>query len=162
MPRCGKVGVSTTEGESATPSEPDARQWLAKAQDDLTVAQMVRDSSLGVRWAACFHAQQAAEKALKALLVARGIDFPKSHALDVLAGLLEEADQERFERSALVELSPWAVAGRYPEDLPEPTADETRHLIEVAALVAQKVRTVVDPGEPGMVASGGAAPRDEE
>lgn len=144
MPRPGKVGVSTSEGEHAIPSDQDARQWLAKAQDDLAVARLVRDSSLGVRWAACFHAQQAAEKALKALLVSRGIDFPKSHALDVLADLLDENDLKRLDRSALLELSPWAVAGRYPEDLPEPTADETRRLIDAASSVAQEVGRLVD------------------
>jgi HEPN domain-containing protein len=44
-------------------SAQDAARWIAKAEDDLGVATLVLDSSIGARWAACFHAQQAAEKA---------------------------------------------------------------------------------------------------
>jgi len=65
-----------------------AQSWLAKANDDLAIADLVLNSEIGVEWAACFHAQQAAEKAVKAMLVHLGIDFPKSHRLDLLAGLL--------------------------------------------------------------------------
>lgn len=39
--------------------------WLAKADDDLRVARVILGGEIGVEWAACFHAQQAAEKALK-------------------------------------------------------------------------------------------------
>lgn len=35
----------------------------------------------------CFHAQQAVEKALKAALAARGVDFPFTHDLAALAEL---------------------------------------------------------------------------
>jgi hypothetical protein len=63
--------------ESETVGSPtEALRWLAKAKDDLAVANIVFDAPTGVNWAACFHAQQATEKALKAVLVAYGIDFP--------------------------------------------------------------------------------------
>jgi hypothetical protein len=57
------------------PSPTEAVPWLAKADEDLTIAELVQASSVGVNWAACLYAQQAAEKALKALLVLLGIDL---------------------------------------------------------------------------------------
>ncbi|MGH8910447.1 MAG: HEPN domain-containing protein [Egibacteraceae bacterium] len=41
-------------------------------------------------WGTCFHAQQAAEKAIKALLVRADLDPPKTHNLVTLRGLLAE------------------------------------------------------------------------
>jgi hypothetical protein len=47
-------------------SPTEALRWLAKAGGDLAVANIVVDAPAAVNWAACFHAQQATEKALKA------------------------------------------------------------------------------------------------
>ncbi len=58
------------------------------AEADLRAAQLLSlDSGVPGR-ISCFHAQQAAEKALKALLVANDIPFRKTHDLVVLVGLL--------------------------------------------------------------------------
>lgn len=43
----------------------EAERWLMTAKEDLLVAETL--SSAGIHAPACFHAQQAAEKALKAL-----------------------------------------------------------------------------------------------
>ena len=65
---------------------------LRKArQDELALEKLlddcdIEDDLLG------FHAQQAAEKMLKALLAARGVDYPKTHNLRVLIELLAEDD----------------------------------------------------------------------
>ena len=67
-----------------------ARVLLARAVDDETLVRKVcldaavADSIVG------FHAQQAAEKLIKAVLAARGVTFVKSHALSYLIGLVEE------------------------------------------------------------------------
>jgi HEPN domain-containing protein len=61
---------------------------LTKARQDLAVAELIASSELAARWAACFHAQQAVEKALKGLLVTRRVDFPKLHSLERLADCL--------------------------------------------------------------------------
>jgi HEPN domain-containing protein len=122
-----------SEPEAASASRALAGEWLAKAQQDLEVAELIPGSD-AARWAACFHTQQAAEEAIKAVLVDRGIDFPRSHSLTRLGELLgtEAGD---FERPMLVALDPWAVAGRYPEDIPEPTRDETSRLVAGARAV---------------------------
>ncbi len=68
------------------PDRPEVLLRKAK-QDELAVEKLlddgdIEDDLLG------FHAQQAAEKMLKALLSARGVDYPKTHNLRVLVELL--------------------------------------------------------------------------
>lgn len=92
-----------------------AAGWLSKADDDLRVAQVILGGEIGVEWAACFHAQQAAEKAREGVLVHLGIDFPKSHSLDRLVALMPGDVAERFDLDALIELTPWAE----PADTPK-------------------------------------------
>lgn len=118
-------------------SHEEARRWLA---DDLTVAAVVLAQTTGVNWAACFHAPQATEKAHNALLVAFGIDFPRSHALERLLALLPTNTSTEFDHDAVAALTPWAVAGRYPEDIPYPDFDTTRQLVAFA-------RTALDRSE---------------
>jgi HEPN domain len=66
-----------------------ARVLLARATDDETLVRKVcsdadvADSIVG------FHAQQAAEKLIKAVLAVRGVTFVESHALSYLIGLVE-------------------------------------------------------------------------
>lgn len=63
----------------------------------------------------CFHAQQCAEKALKALLIARSIEFPPTHAierlLDLLSGAAVELPPDVDEAFILTQ---YAVQTRYP------------------------------------------------
>jgi len=65
--------------------------------------------------AVCFHAQQCAEKYLKALLTERNVRFPKMHhlptLLDLLVPLCREAEGYRADLSSL---APFAVDLRYP------------------------------------------------
>lgn len=87
---------------------------LALAREDLIAAEAldkderVSDSSVG------FHAQQAAEKALKAVLASRGLEFPFTHDLGLLMQLCGDAGLEL--PAELVEadrLTPYAAAIRY-------------------------------------------------
>lgn len=120
-----------------------AAGWLSKAGDDLRVAEVILSGEIGVEWAACFHAQQAAEKALKGVLVHLGIDFPKSHSLDRLVALMPSDAAERFDPDALIELTPWAVAGRYPEDIENPSGAQAARVIELADDVVKSARSVL-------------------
>ena len=61
----------------------EARLWLAKAAEDLAVAHLpIREEFV---FPASFHAQQALEKLLKALLVAAAQDIRRTHDIDDLA-----------------------------------------------------------------------------
>ena len=60
-----------------------AHGWLEKARSDLYATERLLDGN-GPYDAACFHAQQAIEKALKALLALSGQPIPRTHDLDEL------------------------------------------------------------------------------
>jgi len=52
-----------------------------------------------------------------------------------LGGVLPRA----FDAGALARLSPWSVAGRYPEDIASPTAETARDAVEAAQIVLDHV-----------------------
>jgi HEPN domain-containing protein len=89
--------------------------------------------------AACFHAQQCAEKYLKALLVAGGHPFSKTHDLLVLndectrAGILLS-----FSEDNLSILLSYAVRVRYPGE--DPTPEEAREALDIARSVRRVAR----------------------
>jgi HEPN domain-containing protein len=94
-----------------------ARQLLRRARDDEVAAkamlpvESVTDAIVG------FHAQQAVEKSLKAVLAARGAGFPFSHDVGRLAELCEEAGSELPDGLDGVErLTPYASGLRYGDD----------------------------------------------
>ena len=132
------------------PAEPVARgtSWLDKATDDLRIAEVVLESAIGIERAVCFHSQQAAEKAIKGLLVHLDVDFPTSRSLDRLASLLPGDATEHLDLEALTELNPRAVAGRYPEDIENPTIEEAERIPDNARHIVDVVRQLMDP-QPG-------------
>ena len=68
----------------------DTTRWLRYAREDLITAETpLRQPHVPPRQA-CWHAQQAAEKALKAALIFLQIDFRRTHDLNVLRDLLPE------------------------------------------------------------------------
>jgi HEPN domain-containing protein len=87
--------------------------------------------------AACFHAQQTAEKAIKAIFVFLQTDFPYTHDLNRLRDLLPEGWPIKENLPDLSGLSLWAVEPRYPGDLPEATEKEAEALVEQAREILQ-------------------------
>ena len=63
------------------------KAWLQNARSDLSLAKVPKTRSIQYSHL-CFHAQQAAEKAIKAVLLARRIVMPRTHDLDFLLGQL--------------------------------------------------------------------------
>ena len=93
-----------------------ARVLLARARDDEYVVRRLRGDPDAPQWVLGFHAQQGVEKALKAVLSARGIAYPRTHNLVMLVELLRRAqvllppDADGF--GVLV---PYGVALRYDD-----------------------------------------------
>ena len=88
-------------------------------------------------WKTCAsEAQQAAEKAIKAVMIARNIDFPYVHNLALLLSILEE-DGENVPNDIrrATRLTPYAVDIRYP-GVEQPVSEhEYESAIEVAKAV---------------------------
>ena len=97
-------------------SKPDnPRNWLARARSNLLLAESGRQDGVFLE-DLCFEAQQAAEKALKAVCVFYKVEFPKTHSLITLAGLLEQAGvQLPPEVRDADPLTAYAVQARYPD-----------------------------------------------
>lgn len=120
-----------------------AQDLLSLAADDLTAARAllsvdaVSDAIVG------FHAQQAAEKALKAALADAGRDFPFTHNITTLLQLCEDADIAVPEALATLDLlTPYAVAGRYGTRSPGTLTRAAA--VELAAAAVAWATTTVD------------------
>jgi HEPN domain-containing protein len=120
-------------------------EWIKKADLDLKAA--VRLSAEGeFRDVVGFHAQQAAEKYLKALLTRHQIEFPKTHVIRRLLILLERADP--LMAAALDDanwLSPFGAEIRYPGDLVEMLPGDEVRAGQLAQKVRDAVMAVLDP-----------------
>jgi HEPN domain-containing protein len=91
-----------------------ARMLLSLAQEDLAVLKVIGASPNVHDRIFGFHAQQVAEKCLKAWLSLLGVIYPLTYSLDVLLGLLEDqigAEASEFRDVAM--LTPFAVQFRY-------------------------------------------------
>lgn len=119
--------------------------WLQRARSDLQLGRAALSTQGVMPEDACFHAQQCAEKALKALLLHLGIAFTKTHAIEVLLDLLKSQGvdipngvDEAFE------LSDYAVQTRYPGEWEPVTKAEARRAIDRAGLVLAWVETQLE------------------
>ena len=94
-----------------------ARVIAANAERDaVAVAKMAPDRELADEVVG-LHAQQAAEKYLKAVLAHRGITYRRVHSITYLLGLLEDHEVPAPPRAAELEtLTPWAPQARYDHE----------------------------------------------
>ena len=114
----------------------DPSTWLGRAKSSLALAEQGQ-RIVGVSLEdLCFHAQQAAEKALKAVCVLHNIAFPKTHSLVRLIDLLEEnrVAVPKKVKSADV-LSLYAVDTRYPGVSERVSAAEYKKALKIASQV---------------------------
>lgn len=128
------------------PEDELVSEWVRRADDDLALADLALDASPPVPWGAAFHAQQAAEKLLKALLTHHRVEFEKVHSIDYLVELgLEVAPELSELRDRATALTDFAVEPRYPLPRHEVTHDEAAEAIAIA----REVRTFVLTRLPG-------------
>lgn len=113
-------------------------EWISKAEGDWRMAQREIQVADPVWDGICFHAQQCAEKYIKAFLEEHMLAFQKTHDLvelvDLGSGLLPELDSLRPQ---LAHLSTFGTATRYPG------AQADRQAADEALRTAAEVRTVV-------------------
>jgi len=89
---------------------------LSKASADKLVLDKLADDSEIADDVIGFHAQQAIEKLLKAVLANRNVEYPRIHDIDRLVDVLEAHDGPLPPQARqLDELTPWATQLRYDE-----------------------------------------------
>lgn len=115
-------------------------QWWRYAEEDLRVAQALHDAEPMFGRAVCLHAQQAAEKALKAALVFLQVDFPRTHALQRLVRLLPGTWAPPGNDDDLVWLTTWATGSRYPDSAADANAEDARRALAQAREVVATVQ----------------------
>src|SRR5579864_8022253 len=120
------------------------QQWLQKADEDLAVAKhLIGAGSFSL--AAAFHSQQAAGKFLKAFLVHRQIEFPKTHEMGKLLDLVAQADSQlAASLGAARTLTPYGVDILYPDAFPDITSGAARAAADLASMVGLSVKTALE------------------
>ena len=122
----------------------DPREWLNRARSSLIQAQMLQPGVYVEDL--CFNAQQAAEKAIKALLIRRGVAFPYIHDLTELLRLLQDAGEripDVVRQSG--QLSRFAVFTRYPGVARPVSQEEYQDALALAEQVVQWVEERLRP-----------------
>jgi len=126
-----------------------ALQWLRKADHDLITARQTLLLEDPPTDTVCFHAQQAVEKALKALLTFHEVPFQRVHdlvrLLDFAVSYLPELETYR---ESFAEITNYAVEVRYPAswfDPPEADAREAMAVAEAAVACVRRAVTIPPP-----------------
>ena len=109
------------------------QRWQIKAQHDLLTARTMLGAELHPTDVVCYHCQQCAEKMLKAYLVMRDCDFPKTHDLRNLLDLCADHDPEfKTLRSEAENLTDYAVQTRYVDDWRDIPVEEATEAVQYA------------------------------
>jgi len=120
------------------------RLWVRKAEEDLAVARLVLDHERDLFDAVGFHAQQAAEKYLKAFLTFHQVEFTKSHDIGLLLDLVSAVDRNLTdELGDIRRLTPLAVQFRYPGEDPPLTKTEAEILLGLAETCRERIRSIL-------------------
>lgn len=119
--------------------EHDPLAWIDKAEEDYVMARAALRRKKPITYGVCFHAQQCAEKYLKAMLVVRKTPFPKTHDLIQLSGLCAQAGiLVEIDNKRLNTLADHSVRVRYPGA--DPSVEDAREAIETAQAVRRFAR----------------------
>jgi HEPN domain-containing protein len=127
---------------------PDEKQagspedWLRYAMSDLSLARVAPRGRILLE-SLCFHAQQASEKAIKAVLVVHDIPAPRTHSLRALVDLLPGSLEKPAFLDEVAALTDYAVMSRYPAGAEPVEEEEYREALRLAeAVVAWAEETI--------------------
>jgi HEPN domain-containing protein len=125
------------------PAPGTPQDWLARARSNLVRSRQPKPQE--VLWEdLCFDTQQAAEKALKAVLLSRAVSFPRVHNIAALLTLVQK--QGIAVPSAVMaasQLTDYAVMARYPGPSEPVTEEEYRAALATAEAVYLWASTLI-------------------
>src|SRR5437016_5533679 len=120
--------------------KPLTQEWVDKAEGDFVCVKRELSARKAPNYdAACFHAQQCAEKYFKARLQEVSISFSKIHDLEVLLKQIYSVEPLwTFLMPAAKTLTEYAVKFRYPGDNAD--RDEAKQALKLASAIREEVR----------------------
>ncbi len=133
-------------------SAPAVARWLEKARSGLDSAYNCAFGPRPTLDDAAYHLQQAAEKLVKAALVAEGIHPPYSHNIAMLVRMLPAAHPCRASMDGLVRFAPYATVFRYPTDAdpePVPTPEQIDIWIDEVTAILEEFGSYLESSHRG-------------
>ena len=121
------------------------KQWLSHGDEDLRLAAhaMTLQAEEAPYRLIAYHAQQCAEKYLKAFLVYYHVDFPFTHNISTLLELCSEHASWAAKLQDAEQLTLYSITTRYPGEEEEVTESEAGQAIDLARKVRTQVRTAL-------------------
>ena len=127
-------------------TDPDPHDWLRFAGEDLKAARKLCGDPDILPNIVGFHAQQAVEKSIKAVLLHAGTKFPFTHDLEELFALYAASGPKLpFDCDKLNDLTPYATHRRYPGYVHQPGVTEQQQLLALAEEVFAWAQSVIGP-----------------
>ena len=115
--------------------------WVAYAEEDFEVAKILLRKSKPLTSPSCCHSQQCAEKYIKAMLVSKNVEFPKTQDLLALNTLSHNAGiVTQFAQDSLDKLTAYTALAYEIPDV-QITLEEAAEAIEIATTVRKFART---------------------
>ena len=123
------------------------REWMDKADEDFSFARINLEERKPFFAQICFHFQQAAEKYLKAYIVAHELEFRKIHELPLLLKICTSRDPSFSQVQSDCEfLTTYYVETRYPVHWPTNFSyDETQKALHSASRIRSLIKEKMDP-----------------
>jgi len=128
-----------------------SREWLDAASDDLLTIESIINNP-GLTNIAAFHAQQAIEKSLKALIEDKSLPFVRTHNIQTLVLRIEDYVVLNVNEMVIAELDRLYIDARYPGELGlmpsgKPTLEEARGYYSEARNIYSQVKDLLFEGE---------------
>ena len=116
------------------------RKWVGYAKSDLAAAHKLLESDEIDTRHACWHIQQAVEKAIKSALIADGIRPERTHDLTKLLDALPSRWNGALKKTIDVKrVSSWATGSRYPDELPQVSRTDAQAMLDRAKKFVQEI-----------------------
>jgi HEPN domain-containing protein len=136
--------------------EENVKGWVTHADNDRTAVRILLDD--GPWEIVCFHAQQAAEKMLKAFMIYHDINPERTHDLSRLLDVALKLDKTLGSlESACCILTPFAVSARYPDDIECEQAD-AKEAADAAEIIYKEIKDRISETRKARSAAQGRVP----
>lgn len=126
------------------PQEGSPEYWLRRARSVLQIARLTEPSHRILAADLCFNAQQATEKAIKAVLVATGSAVPKIHEIEVLLQYVPDSVVIPTQVETAARLTVYAIDERYGGSVGDVTSAHLAEAIVLAQAVYDWAERIVE------------------